>query len=87
MHLSRSVLAARFTGLVGVPPMHYLARWRLASAARLLGRERSNLARIAEAVGYESEAAFNRAFKREYGVSPGQWRRGAGPAQRAAIGT
>ncbi|KAI1691935.1 helix-turn-helix domain-containing protein [Ditylenchus destructor] len=73
-HTSRSVLADRFAELVGVPPMHYLARWRMILAAGMLRRDQCNLARIAEGVGYESEAAFNRAFKREYGVSPGAWR-------------
>jgi AraC family transcriptional regulator, alkane utilization regulator len=71
------VLALRFNELVGVPPMQYLKRWRLAVAAHLLCNERSTLARIADGIGYESEAAFNRAFKREYGMSPGLWRRGA----------
>jgi AraC-like DNA-binding protein len=73
-HISRSVLADRFTELVGAPPMHYLAHWRMILAAGMLRRDQVNLARIAEGVGYESEAAFNRAFKREYGVSPGVWR-------------
>ena len=71
---SRSVLSERFTQLVGVAPMQYLKRWRLAVAARLLCSGRSNLAQVAEAVGYESEASFSRAFKGEYGVPPGAWR-------------
>jgi AraC-like DNA-binding protein len=87
VHVSRSVLAERFTGLVGVPPMQYLKRWRLAVAARMLCNEHANLIRVAEAVGYESEAAFSRAFKTEYGAAPGQWRRAAegqaGTARRA----
>jgi AraC family transcriptional regulator, alkane utilization regulator len=73
---SRSVLAERFSGLVGVPPMQYLKRWRLSMAARLLCNERSTIVRVAEAVGYESEASFSRAFKSEYRMSPGQWRSG-----------
>jgi AraC-like DNA-binding protein len=73
-HVSRSVLADRFTELVGGPPMQYLTRWRMILAAGMLRNDQGNLARIAEGVGYESEAAFNRAFKREYGVSPGLWR-------------
>ncbi len=81
IHVSRSVLALRFTELVGIPPMHYLKRWRLAKAARLLCSERSSLVRVAEAVGYESEASFNRAFKSEFGVSPGAWRRGAASSE------
>jgi AraC family transcriptional regulator, alkane utilization regulator len=71
---SRSVLAERFAQLVGCPPMQYLTRWPMTVAAGLLRTERANLARVAEDVGYDSEAAFNRAFKREYGVSPGLWR-------------
>ncbi|MDB5872104.1 MAG: transcriptional regulator, AraC family [Ramlibacter sp.] len=74
VHISRSVLADRFTGLVGAPPMQYLTRWRMIVAAGLLSKDQANLARIAQGVGYESAAAFNRAFKREYGVSPGAWR-------------
>lgn len=77
VHVSRSVLAQRFNDFVGVPPMQYLKRWRLATAARMLRSGRMNIARIVESVGYESEAAFGRAFKKEYGVSPGQWRTGA----------
>jgi len=73
-HISRSVLADRFAELVGAPPMQYLTRWRMVLAAGMLRKDQGNLARIAEGVGYESEAAFNRAFKREYGVSPGAWR-------------
>jgi AraC-like DNA-binding protein len=82
VHVSRSVLADRFQAMVHVPPMQYLKRWRLALAARLLSDGRLNLARVCEAVGYESEAAFNRAFKKEYGLAPGQWRR-AGEARVA----
>jgi len=80
---SRSVLAERFAHLVGCPPMQYLTRWRMTMAAGLLRNERANLARVAEDVGYESEAAFNRAFKREYGVSHGLWRQN-GIATRSA---
>lgn len=77
IHTSRSVLAERFTAAVGVSPMHYLARWRMVLAAGLLRNQQGALARIAEQVGYGSEAAFIRAFKREYGVSPGVWRKRA----------
>jgi AraC-like DNA-binding protein len=83
VHASRSVLAERFTELVGVPPMQYLTRWRMIIAAGLLRNEQANLARIAGDVGYESEAAFNRAFKREYGISPGVWRQHGVPARSA----
>lgn len=71
---SRSVMAERFSAVMGVAPMHYLKRWRLAVAARLLCARRGNLAQVAEAVGYESEASFSRAFKSEYGMPPGLWR-------------
>ena len=72
---SRSVLAERFTHYLGQAPMRYLARWRLAIAADLLRSGQSPLGRVAEQVGYESEQAFNRAFKREFGVPPARWRR------------
>jgi AraC-like DNA-binding protein len=70
----RSRLGTRFTALVGEPPMRYLTRWRLQLAARLLREGEDGLATIAERVGYESEAAFNRAFKRWAGAPPGSWR-------------
>jgi AraC-like DNA-binding protein len=73
--LSRSALADRFTRLIGEPPMRYLARWRIQVAAHQLRNSDAPLARIAEQVGYESEAAFNRAFKRSFGVPPAAWRR------------
>ena len=77
MALSRSALAERFATLVGEPPMQYLTHWRLALAARTLRSGREALARVAERSGYESEAAFNRAFKREFGLPPAAWRRAA----------
>jgi AraC-like DNA-binding protein len=73
--LSRSALAERFTRLIGEPPMRYLARWRIQVAAHQLRKSDTPLARIAEQVGYESEAAFNRAFKRAFGVPPATWRK------------
>jgi AraC-like DNA-binding protein len=75
--LSRSALADRFTRLIGEPPMRYLARWRLQLAAHRLRVSGESLARIAEEIGYESEAAFNRAFKRQFGAPPATWRRGS----------
>ncbi|HVO89344.1 MAG TPA: AraC family transcriptional regulator [Casimicrobiaceae bacterium] len=75
--LSRSALADRFTALVGEPPMQYLTRWRLALAAQMLRSGREAISRVAERSGYESEAAFNRAFKREFGMPPAGWRRAA----------
>ena len=82
--LSRSALAERFTSLVGAPPMQYLTRWRLQLAAELLRSERRSIAAIAADVGYESEAAFNRAFKRELGVPPAAWRRGPATSKSSA---
>jgi AraC-like DNA-binding protein len=85
---SRSVLAERFTGLLGMPPMQYLARWRMQLAAELLSGSRSSIAEIAHRLGYGSEAALSRAFKRIVGVSPAHWRqgrRGGQPEVTAAL--
>lgn len=71
---SRSVLAERFRHYLGEPPMTYLTRWRLLLGARLLTSGNSSVAEIAEDVGYESEPAFSRAFKREFGVPPARFR-------------
>lgn len=73
--MSRSVFAERFTSLVGQPPMHYLALWRLHLAAQRLREGHDSVARIAATVGYKSEAAFSRAFKRQFGASPAHWRK------------
>ena len=73
--LSRSALADRFTRLIGEAPMHYLANWRMQLAAERLKNTRDSLAQIAGAVGYDSEAAFSRAFKKAFGTAPGTWRR------------
>ena len=73
--LSRSALHERFIQLIGVPPMQYLAQWRMQVAARMLLETRSTVATIAVEVGYESEAAFARAFKRLVGKPPAAWRR------------
>jgi AraC-like DNA-binding protein len=73
--LSRSVLAERFTGLAGMPPMQYLARWRMQIASGLLSSGTANIATVAAEVGYASEAAFSRAFKKIVGVPPSDWRR------------
>ena len=72
---SRSVLAERFTHFLSEPPLTYLARWRLQLAARRLQTTRQTVLQIAADVGYESEAAFNRAFKREFGLPPAQYRK------------
>lgn len=74
--LSRSLLASRFVMLVGETPMKYLTRWRLALAARDLRSGKVAISRLAERSGYETEAAFSRAFKREFGLPPSTWRRG-----------
>ena len=75
--LSRSVMAERFTGLVGIPPMHYLANWRMQIASGLLDRG-TNIATVAAEIGYGSEAAFSRAFKKMVGASPSAWRQRVG---------
>ena len=81
--VSRSVLAERFTEMVGQPPMHYLALWRMQLASRLLA-EGGQVASVAAAVGYESEAAFSRAFKRLVGHAPATWRRETVPTPSGA---
>jgi AraC family transcriptional regulator, alkane utilization regulator len=73
--LSRSALAQRFTQLLGQAPMQYLGSWRLQVAAQDLLSGPRSIAAVAERVGYESEAAFNRAFKRQFGMPPASWRR------------
>jgi AraC-like DNA-binding protein len=73
--LSRTVLAERFAHYVEVPPMRYLARWRMQLASRALECPGTSIAQAAAEVGYQSEAAFNRAFKKYVGVPPGEWRR------------
>ncbi len=72
--LSRSALAERFTHFVGDPPMQYLTRWRMQVAARLLADGHAKVSAVALRVGYESEAAFSRAFKTTAGVPPASWR-------------
>ncbi|HEY7551496.1 MAG TPA: AraC family transcriptional regulator [Hyphomicrobiaceae bacterium] len=72
--ISRAALAKRFVELVGAAPMQYLAEWRMHLARRLLRESSLSLAEIASRVGYESEAAFNRAFSRLVGAPPGTWR-------------
>ena len=80
---SRSVLAQRFQLYLGELPLAYLARWRLQLAARLLQTTREPVLQVATQVGYESEAAFNRAFKREFALAPGQFRKTASGNGRA----
>jgi AraC family transcriptional regulator, alkane utilization regulator len=76
--LSRSALADRFGELLGQPPMQYLTQWRLSLAAQELLSGQRGVAQIAHGVGYDSEAAFNRAFKRVFGVPPATWRKTKG---------
>ena len=75
VRLSRSAFAERFTQLVGMPPMKYLAAWRMQLAAQRLRDGHHYVAEVAAEVGYESEAAFTRAFKRKFAASPAQWRK------------
>jgi AraC-like DNA-binding protein len=75
--VSRSVLAQRFTELVGEAPMRYLANWRMQLAKQLMREGARNIQEVATRVGYDSEAAFNRAFKRATGSPPATWRKGA----------
>src|SRR5712671_5156782 len=73
-HVARA-LADRFIRLIGVPPMHYLANWRMQVATQKLRNTSASLAQVAEIVGYDSEAAFSRAFKKAFGAAPATWRR------------
>jgi AraC-like DNA-binding protein len=73
---SRSALARRFTEYVGVPPMRYLAPWRMQLAQYLLRQPGLTVSEVAARVGYDAEAAFSRAFKRHVGAPPVSWRDG-----------
>lgn len=73
--MSRTAFSTRFTNLVGEPPVHYLTHWRIRCASLLLSDSDLVLKDIAQRTGYGSEIAFNKAFKREMGVAPGQYRR------------
>jgi AraC-like DNA-binding protein len=75
VHLSRSVFSERFTEMVGASPIHYLRRWRMDLASDWIRDEKLRLGEVAVRIGYESEAGFSRAFKRQMGVSPGAVRR------------
>jgi AraC-like DNA-binding protein len=76
---SRTVLAERFNALLGRPPIDYVTSWRIQLAAERLRGTDASIRKIAADVGYESEAAFNRAFKRVTGTTPGRWREGISP--------
>jgi AraC-like DNA-binding protein len=78
---SRSVLAERFAQVTGIPPMQYLAQWRLQLAADELSRGNAKVASVGARIGYDSEAAFSRAFKRATGESPSEWRKRRRQAQ------
>jgi pimeloyl-ACP methyl ester carboxylesterase/AraC-like DNA-binding protein len=81
--VSRSVLGERFAELLGEPPMRYCAGWRMRVAANMLRDGRQNTANVAYSVGFNSEAAFNRAFKREFGEPPATWRKRVEAEERA----
>ncbi len=81
---SRSVLAERFQQLVGSSPIQYLTQWRMLLAANLLCRSNATLTRIAEDVGYQTDTAFSRAFRREFGTPPAAWRRNQAARERIA---
>jgi AraC-like DNA-binding protein len=74
--MSRSSFADRFSSVVGQPPMQYLALWRMHIAAQSLREGHRSVAQVGASIGYDSEAAFSRAFKRQFGESPGGWRKG-----------
>lgn len=75
--VSKTVLGDRFRALLGESPMQYCARWRMHVAADMLRKERQNACSVAYSVGFNSEAVFNRAFKREFGLPPAAWQRAA----------
>ncbi|WP_322404440.1 AraC family transcriptional regulator [Massilia luteola] len=84
-HMSRATFARLFSRLCGMPPADMLTRLRMAHAARVLLQGEGAMGDVAQAVGYQSEAAFNRVFKRHYGVGPGTWRRTARAAAMAPV--
>ncbi|MGB6535459.1 MAG: AraC family transcriptional regulator [Xanthobacteraceae bacterium] len=83
--VSRSVFVERFAHYVGLAPMHYLARWRMQLAARRLEVPGISIAQVAAEVGFESEAAFNRSFKKYVGAPPGAWRKGRIPSVQVGL--
>jgi AraC-like DNA-binding protein len=85
VNLSRSAFAERFTCLLGQPPMRYLTNWRMQLAAHKLRENRETVSQIAFDVGYESEASFTRAFRREMGAPPATWRKQTAPANQTQI--
>jgi AraC-like DNA-binding protein len=90
--MSRSAFALRFKEIVGETPLEYLTRWRIYKAALLLREGRKKLIEVANAVGYDSDGAFNKIFKRMVGVTPGEYRRNTGgsfeiPSIRSQVGS
>ena len=83
--MSRSALTERFARYLGVSPMAYLADWRLELGAEALRTTSRSVLQMATDVGYESEAAFNRAFKRRFGKPPAQYRRAVREQRHAAV--
>jgi len=83
--MSRSAFAARFKQKIGETPLAYLARWRMFRAACLLRQSDKSQGEIAGLIGYETEAAFSKAFKRSLGVAPGAYRRGEGGMDLRAV--
>ncbi len=81
---SRSVLAERFQQMVGSSPMQYLTQWRMLLASNLLCRSNAPLASIAQDVGYQTDTAFSRAFRREFGAPPAAWRRSQSKREQAS---
>lgn len=73
--MSRSTFAARFKTIVGASPLEYLTQWRMYKAALLIRQNELSISKVANEVGYESESAFNRVFKREIGITPGEFRK------------
>jgi AraC-like DNA-binding protein len=75
VHMSRTAFSIRFTQLAGMPPLAYVTKWRMLKASDILRQGQASISEIATHVGYESEASFSKAFKREIGVAPGMYRR------------
>ena len=73
--MSRSAFAERFKGLVGQTPLEYVTEWRMQKAVQLLQQRDKKLVDVAQSIGYESDAAFSKAFKRVLGLTPGEYRR------------
>jgi AraC-like DNA-binding protein len=84
--MSRSAFATRFTTVMGMPPMRYLTRWRMKQAAGDLTARGKSVSEVAYDLGYSSEAAFTRAFRREFGSPPGEWRARSGVSVKTSGG-